>query len=195
VSGSRYLEITCYIHLQGHVVQNKFQSNPFYGTEEKLSVSQPVKKSYRILWKLKYHCRAHNSLQLVPVLSQTNPGHTTRPVPLRHILPLSSHPRLDIPVISFHQVSPTKTLYAPLLSPILATCPVHLILFVLFTRIMRSTGNKAHPYVVISNPVLCRPSESQISSSAPYPRTSSAYVPPTGRKTKFHTHTKQQANL
>jgi hypothetical protein len=35
----------------------------------------------------------------------------------------------------------------------------------------------------------------QISSSAPYSRTPSVFVPPSVWETKFHTHTKQQVKL
>ena len=50
------------------------------------------------------------------------------PTSWRSILLLSSHLRLDLPSGLFPSSFLTKTLYTPLLSPMRATCPVHLIL-------------------------------------------------------------------
>ena len=44
--------------------------------------------------------------------------------------------------------------------------------------LVRSTDHKALRYVVFSTPLLSRPSEAQMSSSASYSRKSSAYFPP-----------------
>ena len=54
---------------------------------------------------------------------------------------------------------------------------------------MRITDHYAPHYVVFSIlPLLCL-SQAQILSSIPYSQTPSAYVPPSMRATKFHTHT------
>ena len=70
----------------------------------------------------------------------------------RSTLILSSHLRLDLPSGLFLSGYLTKTLYAPLLSPIHATCPAHLILPDVITRTI--LGEQAPRYVVFSTHLL-----------------------------------------
>ena len=133
-----------------------------------------------ILWNLKVHYHIHKSLSPVHVLSQINPVHAPIPISWRSILMLSSHLCLGLPsgvffnicfskyeVIEFmvctvtketvnsHPGFPTKTLYAPFLSPhtCYIPCPSHS-QFDHPNNIWRSRDHYAPCYPVFSTPLL-----------------------------------------
>jgi hypothetical protein len=98
---------------------------------QKLSIVQPLRKFPAILRNPKVHHRVQKSPPLVPILSQFEPVNTI-PSYLRSILILSTHLRLCLPSRLFSSGFPTNIL----VSPILPTCPAHLILLDLIILIM-----------------------------------------------------------
>ena len=72
----------------------------------------------------------HLSLSWASLIQSTYP----HPTSWRFSLILSTHLRLRLPIGLFPYGFPTKTLYTLLSSPILATCPAHLILLDFITR-------------------------------------------------------------
>jgi hypothetical protein len=62
----------------------------------------------------------------------------SHPIPWRYIFILTLHLSMVLPSVFFPSGFPTQTLYAPQRSPILATCPAHLILLDLITRTILS---------------------------------------------------------
>ena len=75
----------------------------------------------RILWNQNVHYRIHKDLPPVPILSQINPFPVLHPTSWRSILILPSHLGLSLPSGLIPSGFRTKILYAPFLSPILAT--------------------------------------------------------------------------
>jgi len=104
--------------------------NPWKTVLEKL-----VKRFPEFYRNQSLHC-VHKSPLFVGVLSHINPLHAPHPVALRSILVLASHLILRLPSSLFTSCFPTKTLYIPVPFLMHTTCPAHLILHHMITRLM-----------------------------------------------------------
>ena len=112
-----------------------------------------------ILFNPKVHSRIHNSPPPLSILSHIDPVHSPIHLP-KIILILSSHLRLCLPSGLLPSGFPTKTLYAPLLSPyVLHALPISV--FLIWSPewyLVRSTEHKASCYVIFSITLLPHPS-------------------------------------
>ena len=116
----------------------------------KLFVPQPVKEIHRNLRDPKVRYRVHNSPPLVPNLRETNIVHDPLPsYSLKIHFNIIFHPYLRLGSGLFPSGFPTKILYAPLLSPIRATCPaialyiiIIIIIIIIITQIETEKKNE-----------------------------------------------------
>jgi hypothetical protein len=90
----------------------------------RFSASQEIT---RILCNPKIHYRIYKCPPPATILSQIDPVHTLTSTAWRSTLILPFHLLQGVQSGIFHSGFHTKTPYTPLLSPILATCPAHLI--------------------------------------------------------------------
>ena len=76
-----------------------------------------------ILWNMKVYYQSHIGQPPAPVPSQISPVHVLHPTSWKPTLLLSSHLHLGHPSGLFPSGFPTKTLYAPILSPYVLLAP------------------------------------------------------------------------
>jgi hypothetical protein len=123
------------------------------------------------------HVRIHNCSPAVPLLCLINPTNANHPASWISLLMLSSLPSLGLP--NCLSVFPVKTLYATLLAHLRVTCPAHLILLKLITRIilLKSAGHKAPRYLVFCTPLLLAPLGTNIYLSTLFSKALSLFLP------------------
>ena len=123
---------TCEVFFQGRVCWMELTFSMHQSPSWEANRFPASQEIPRILRNPKVHYRIHKFPPPVPILSQLDPVHA--PTSWASILILCSHIRLGLPSGLFPTGFPTKTVYTPLLSPICATCPTHLVLLDLITR-------------------------------------------------------------
>jgi len=103
---------------------------------EKLTSSQLVKKFPAFYGIRSFITAVTSARQLSLSWARSIQSMPPHPTSWRSNLILSSHLSLVLPNGLFPSGFPTRTLYTPLLIPIYATCPIHLILLDLITQIL-----------------------------------------------------------
>ena len=126
------------------------------------------------MWDPKFHCPIHKTPLPVPILSHINPVQAYPSHFLNiHFFILSSHLRLGLPSVLFPSGFPIKTLCAPLLSSIRATCPVHPILVFITPTLFRDKYGSRRCFLCSRlQSLITSTSQAQMSSSAQYSQTS-----------------------
>lgn len=136
------------------------------------------------IWSLKVHYCVHMSLPHIPIISQLNqinPFHTLSHNTSLIFMILLSHLCSGLPSGLFSAVFLRKTMTAFLLCPVCVTCPTHPILYHGVNQDDTNWGVqiiRIPHYAILLSLLLFHLSYAQISSSAQYSWTASAYTPP-----------------